>query len=139
MPLAMLCGRAYREAVEHELVMEPVDEATVLHAGGRDFDLEERESLLASAVRVVDGGELRGRGPAEALAPALDALAEARREAMELDLEDKPPAHLHVDIDVLDPAAAPGVAFPTPHGLSAAQLLEVIDLVHERFPSRRSR
>ena len=133
MPLAMLCGRAYREAVEHELVMEPVDEATVLHAGGRDFDPEERESLLASAVRVVDGGELRGRGPAEALAPALDALAEARREAMELDLEDKPPAHLHVDIDVLDPAAAPGVAFPTPHGLSAAQLLEVIDLVHERF------
>ena len=79
------------------------------------------------------GGELRERGPAEALAPALDALAEERREAMGLEPEDKPPAHLHVDIDVLDPAAAPGVAFPTPRGLSAAQLLEVIDLVRERF------
>jgi len=52
---------------------------------------------------------------------------------MQLDPEDKPPAHLHVDIDVLDPTAAPGVAFPTPRGLSAAQLLEVIDLVRERF------
>ena len=71
MPLAMLCGRAYREAVEQQLVMAPVREATVVHAGGRDFDREELESLLASAVRVVDGGELRGRGPAEALAPSL--------------------------------------------------------------------
>jgi arginase len=133
MPLAMLCGRAYRDAVERELVMAPLDEVMVVHAGGRDFDREERESLLASAVRVVDGGELRGRGPAEVLAPALDALAEERREAMGLDLEDMPPAHLHVDIDVLDPAAAPGVAFPAPHGLSAARLLEVIDLVRERF------
>ena len=34
---------------------------------------------------------------------------------------------------MLDPAAAPGVAFPSPHGLSAAQLLEAIDLVRERF------
>lgn len=133
MPLAMLCGRAYREAVEHRLVMEPVREAMVLHAGGRDFDREELESLLASAVRVVGGGELRERGPAEALIPALDALADERRAALRLGQEDKPPAHLHVDIDVLDPAAAPGVAFPTPRGLSAAQLLEVIDLTRERF------
>ena len=52
---------------------------------------------------------------------------------MGLDPEETPPAHLHVDLDVLDPAAAPGVTFPSPHGLSAAQLLEVIDLVRERF------
>ena len=49
---------------------------SVLHAGGRDFDRKEHDSCsLASGVRVVDGGELRDRGPAEALAPALDALA----------------------------------------------------------------
>jgi arginase len=133
MPLAMLCGRAYREAVEHGLVMEALDEAAVAHAGGRDFDRRERDSLLASAVRVVDGEALRRRGPVETLVPALDALADERRDAMGLEPQDAPPAHLHVDLDVLDPAAAPGVTFPSPNGLSAAQLLEVIDLASERF------
>lgn len=133
MPLAMLCGRAHREAVEHQLVMDPLAETAVVHAGGRDFDREERESLLASAMRVVEGDELRRRGPAEALVPALGALAEERREATGLDPGDLPPAHLHVDIDVLDPTAAPGVTFPSPHGLSAAQLLEIVDLVRDRF------
>ena len=133
MPLAMLCGRAHREAVEHGLVMQPLDEAAVVHAGGRDFDREERQGLLASAMRVVDGDVLRSRGPAEALTPALDGLAAECRGVMELDPAETPPAHLHVDLDVLDPAAAPGVTFPSPHGLSAAQLLEVIDLVRDRF------
>jgi arginase len=133
MPLAMLCGRAHRGAVEHGLVMEALDEAAVVHAGGREFDRRERDSLLASAMRVVDGEALRRRGPVETLVPALDALADERRDAMGLEPQDAPPAHLHVDLDVLDPAAAPGVTFPSPNGLSAAQLLEVIDLASERF------
>jgi arginase len=133
MPLAMVVGRAYREAVERELDAEPLPEVAVVHAGGRDFDREEHASLLASDVRVVDGGELRERGPAETLVPALDALARERRAFWGLDADEAPPVHLHVDLDVLDPAAAPGVTFPSPRGLSAAQLLESIDLVRERF------
>ena len=133
MPLAMLSGRAYRDAVERELECEPLEEGAIVHAGGREFDREEHDSLLASRIRIVDGGELRDRGPAEALAPALDALAAARRDATGLEPDDAPPAHLHIDLDVLDPVAAPGVTFPSPHGLSAAQLLEAIDLVRERF------
>lgn len=133
MPLAMLCGRAHRNAVEAQLVMAPLAEKAALHAGGRDFDRRERESLLASSMRVVEGGELRDRGPAEALVPALDALAAECGAATGLELDETPPAHLHVDLDVLDPAAAPGVTFPAPGGLSAGQLLEVIDLVRERF------
>jgi len=132
MPLAMLCGRAHREAVERELGVVPVDEAAVLHAGGRELDREEAASLAASGVRLVDGGELSDRGPAEALAPKLDELIETRT-APGRSPGTLPPAHLHVDLDVLDPTAAPGVAFPSPHGLSAGQLLEAIDLVRERF------
>ena len=56
-----------------------------------------------------------------------------RRDLLGLEPQETPPAHLHVDLDVLDPAAAPGVTFPSPHGLTAAQLLEAIDLVRERF------
>jgi arginase len=133
MPLAMVCGRAYGEAIERELDVEPLPEAAVVHAGGRDFDREERASLIGSSVRVVDGADLREKGPAEALVPALDALARERRDFWGLDADDVPPAHLHIDLDVLDPAAAPGVTFPSPRGLSAAQLLESIDLVRERF------
>ena len=133
MPLAMLCGRAYRDAVAGGLHADALPETSVLHAGGRDFDREERSSLLASEVRVVDGDALREHGPAEAMLPALSKLARERRDAWGLDESEPPPAHLHVDLDVLDPVAAPGVTFPSPHGLSAAQLLEAIDLVRERF------
>ncbi len=133
MPLAMLCGRAYREAVERVLEAEPLAERAIVHAGGREFDREELDSLLSSHIRLVGGGELRDRGPAEALTPALDALAAECREVTGRGREDMPSAHLHVDLDVLDPAAAPGVMFPSPRGLSAAQLLEALDLVRERF------
>jgi len=133
MPLAMLCGRAYREQTTEVLGMTAVDEAAVLHAGGRELDREEETSLAASPILVVDGRELRGRGPAEALAPALDALAAERAAAVDAATDGPAAAHLHVDLDVLDPAAAPGVTFPSPRGLSAGQLLECIDLVRERF------
>ena len=110
------------------------DEAAVVHAGGRDFDREERR-CAARLARCASwtAASCASRGPAEALAPALDALAEERRGATGLDPDDAPPAHLHVDLDVLDPAAAPGVTFPSPRRLSAAQLLEAIELVRERF------
>ena len=133
MPLAMLCGRAHREAVAGGLTFDSLDEATIVHAGGREFDRVEHDSLLASAIRLVDGAGLRARGPAQALAPALAELAGDRRDLLDLEPEEKPPAHLHVDLDVLDPAAAPGVTFPSPRGLTAAQLLEAIDLVREWF------
>jgi arginase len=132
MPLAMLCGRAYGKQVASVLGVSPIDEAAVLHAGGRELDHQEQASLAASAVRVVEGRELRDRGPAEALAPALDALVADLAAAAGAG-PDAPAAHLHIDLDVLDPAAAPGVTFPSPRGLSAGQLLEAIDLVRERF------
>jgi arginase family enzyme len=104
----------------------------VLHVGGREFDREEEASLASSGVTCVKGGELRGRRPAQVLAPALDTLTETTAAAMGA-VGGPPPVHLHVDLDVLDPAAAPGVTFPSPRGLSAGQLLETIDLVRERF------
>ena len=132
MPLAMLCGHAHGEAAS-ALNMDPLDEAAIVHAGGREFDRVEYDSLLASAIRLVDGGELRTRGPAVALSPALTELADDRHDLLGLAPDEAPPAHLHVDLDVLDPSAAPGVTFPSPHGLTAAQLLEAIDLVRGRF------
>lgn len=132
MALAMLCGRSHAQAVAIALGGRVLDEGAVIHVGGRDFDRGELDALLTSRITVVAGDEVLEQGPAGALGPALDTLAAARRRDAP-EAAETPPVHLHVDLDVLDPSAAPGVTFPSPHGLSASQLLEVIDLVRRRF------
>ncbi len=129
MPLAMLCGRAYRDAVGRALGSTPVAEPAVLHIGARELDRGEAASLAASGVLVVNGAQLSEGDRARLLGERLDELA-ARPSS---DAGGRAAAHLHVDLDVLDPAAAPGVSFPTPGGFTAAQLLEVIELVMARF------
>lgn len=130
MPLAMLTGRAHRE-VWAALGAAPLDERLVLHAGGRDLDPDEAEALALSDVLVVAGGELKGH-VRERLGPALDALVRRTRARA----VGRPAAYLHVDIDVLDPEAAPGVTFPCPGGLALAELLASIALIRERFELR---
>lgn len=129
MPLAMLCGRAYREAVSEALGSTPVAEPAVLHIGARELDRGEAASLAASGVLVVNGAQLGDGDRARLLGERLDELA-ARTAP---DADGRATAHLHVDLDVLDPAAAPGVSFPTPGGFTAAQLLEIVELVMARF------
>ena len=111
MPLAMLCGRAYAEAVERGLESEPLEEEVIIHAGGQSSTAGSTTGLLSCGILLVDGGgSATGDRPRRSL-PALDALAATCRDAAGLERDDAPPAHLHVDLDVLEPEAAPGVAF----------------------------
>ncbi len=75
---------------------------------------------------------MRERGLGEALAPALDALAgrAADRAGRDGPLRR---AQLHVDIDVLDPSAAPAVGFPSPGGFTLAELLAAVEMTGARF------
>ena len=131
MPLAMLTGRAFPEAWV-TIGGEPLDETLTLHAGGRDLDPAEADALAASRITVVSGAEVREHGLGEALAPALDELtaraADVRRVAT-----GRAPAHLHVDIDVLDPSVAPAVGFPSPGGFTLAELLAAVEMTGARF------
>ena len=134
MPLAMLCGRAHREAVEREL-------------GGRAARRGDASSTRAAATSTARSSIPCSRPPSSSWTATSCASGDRRRPSPRrstrsprnaatstaLEPHDAPQAHLHVDLDVLDPTAAPGVTFPSPRGLSAAQLLEVIDLVRERF------
>ena len=131
MPLAMLTGRAFPETWA-SLGREPQSELLTLHAGGRDLDPAEADALAASRVTVVSGAEVRERGLGEALAPALDELAARAGGAMHTGTG-RPPAHLHVDIDVLDPAVAPAVGFPSPGGFTLAELLAALEMTGARF------
>jgi arginase len=130
MPLAMLTGRAFPEAWE-KLGGTPLDETLTLHAGGRDLDPAEADALARSRVSVVSGAQVRARGLGEALAPALDALA--GRAAGGPAATGRPRAQLHVDIDVLDPSAAPAVGFPSPGGFTLAELLAAVEMTGARF------
>lgn len=131
MPLAMLTKRAYPD-LWTRLGGRSLDERLAMHAGGRDLDPDEAAELSASPVIVVSAGAVRSHGLGSALRPALDALAERAADAH----ADLPPVHLHVDIDVLDPEAAPSVAFPAPGGPTLAELLAAIDMVAARFRVR---
>jgi arginase len=133
MPLAMLTGRAFPETWTR-LGGRPLDEGLIVHAGGRDLDPAEADAFSLSRVITVSGAELGYRGVGEALAPALDELAgragaQTRTSGHAL----HPSAHLHVDIDVLDPAIAPAVSFPSPGGLTMAELLAAVEMVAGRF------
>jgi arginase len=133
MPLAMLTGRAL-PGIWERLGGEASDESLALHAGGRDLDPVEADALAVSRLLVVSGAEIGYRGLGEALAPALDELV--KRSGGGGFAARRPGAMLHVDIDVLDPTLAPAVDFPSPGGLTVAELLAAVEMTGGRFDIR---
>jgi arginase len=131
MPLAMLTGRAF-PTTWRVLGGEPQAERLTLHAGGRDLDPAEALALAASRISVVSGVAVREHGLGEALAPALDELAARAADLRQPDTS-RPPALLHVDIDVVDPSFAPAVGFPSPGGFTLTELLAAVEMSGARF------
>ncbi len=110
MPLRAVLGEGHPElALERGLV--PPDR--VVHAGGRDLDDEEAAFLQDSGIRVVSADGLADPG---ALAAAVRATGAEH-------------VYIHVDLDVLDPAAITGVLYPVPFGPSTADLVAAIKAV----------
>jgi arginase len=115
MPLACAVGRGLADLREQCKLITPVPERNVALIGVRDLDPAEERSLLESAVRLVRRPELE-RDPA-VLDHALHGLGSL------------PQLYLHVDIDVLDPAEAPGVDYPVTGGLGLDALTRIIQRV----------
>jgi arginase len=89
-PVRQLVGGADR-TVARRIGLRPVPERDVVLVDARDLDPPEVEFLSRSAIRRVPVGEVGGALPAG-------------------------PVHLHLDVDVVDPADLPGLLFPTPGG-----------------------
>ena len=102
------CGCALRRALE----ASGIEPSRVVIAGGRDFDPEELEFISANGVVLVTTVEL-----------AHDPQGSARRVAERLSGH---PVHISFDIDVLDPAFAPGTEIPSAGGLSTRQALDFL-------------
>ena len=91
--------------------------------GVRDLDPAERERLEQSEIQVVNWHEGKPQANVNA---ALDRLARRAEEV-----------YVHIDLDALDPAVAPGIVdLQVPGGISAEQMDEAIRGVVARFRIR---
>ena len=102
------CGCALRRALE---VADLAPSAGAI-AGGRDYDLEELEFIEEQGMLLIGSPEM-----------ARDPEAAAQRVA---EWSGGKPLHVSFDIDVLDPAAAPGTEIPSPGGLSTRNALDFL-------------
>jgi arginase len=95
MALAMLAGRA-PELFASPLGLRPVPDHNIVLADARDLDPAEHDALAASQVRHIPATP-------DAFQTALSGLRGL-------------PVYLHVDVDILDGAAVPGLRFPAGPG-----------------------
>lgn len=123
MGLATAVGHCWAEMVRAVPGFRPVREEHVVLIGSRNATPVEKERLWASGATVVEEQsvcELGGRG---ALGPALDAVGSGVRRA-----------HVHLDLDVLDPDAVnPANEFAPEGGLTVEEVEACIRAVCERF------
>lgn len=112
MPLACAVGRGLEDLRVHSRLATPVPERNVALIGTRDLDPLEERALAASSVMLVRAAELESDP--------------ARLDRALHDLGVLPQVYVHVDIDVLDPAEAPGVDFPAAGGFRVATLSDAL-------------
>ncbi|HUD25857.1 MAG TPA: agmatinase [Burkholderiaceae bacterium] len=111
-------GTWMREAIHEGLV---IPEATVQIGIRSPAAPQVRELVARAGGRVISARELRGRENDQQLA---DVIGEVRARIAR---PDQPPVYLTLDIDVLDPAFAPGTGTPEAGGLSSAQVLTLLE------------
>ncbi len=118
-----LSGRRLSHATFMRRAFEELD-ASLLFIGCRAVSEEELEFAEENAerVRMVTSLEILRWGPERAVEALREGLASASS------------AYLTIDMDVLDPSAAPAVCNPAPEGISVTSLLEIIaGALDERF------
>ena len=111
MPLACLLGRGDRRLLDMGLRGAQLDPRHTVVLGPRSWEPEEADFLARMGVRVIGRDEIGERGLAACLAEVAAIMAAAPRGF-----------GITVDLDVFDPAAAPGVGSPEPEGLPAREV-----------------
>lgn len=107
------CGCALRRALE----VAHVKPAQVALVGARDFDPEEVEFIEQNSMLMIPTRDLVA-DPADAISQ-VEAWLDGR------------PLHISFDIDVLDPAFAPGTEVPSGGGISTRQAIDFLNGICE--------
>ena len=123
MGLSVALGHCWVQMARTIPGFRPVREDNVVLVGGRGADSPEKVRLRDSGVSVVEERRIREVGSAEALGAALDTVrARVGR------------VHVHLDLDVLDPAAVDlANEFAPEGGLTEEEVEESIRVIRERL------
>mgnify|MGYP005857477051 FL=1 len=117
-PIAYLTGRAGFGAFPAPPA--PLPEENVCLFGLRSVDPAEREVLADSAIAAVDMRRIDEQGIARPLTAFLERVRAAGGRL-----------HVSLDVDFLDPAAAPGVLTTVPGGASVREAHLVMEILHD--------
>jgi len=118
MPLACICGHGL-DALRTAAALTPVDPAAVIMLGVRDLDPAEKDLLDSTPISYLD--------PAEVQAGRTQTAAGYHFQNVER-------VYLHLDIDALDPAFAPGVDFPSQDGITPEDAVTAGRAVQQAAP-----
>ena len=121
MALAVATGRCFRPLAASVSGFVPVAGHDAFLVGARDLDPEERTALEGSDLGWVTVAKIRSSGAAEALRPVLEVMRASR-------------IHVHVDLDVHDPALAPANEFAPPDGLTPREVQQAVRTIAAARP-----
>ncbi len=119
MPLAVLTGRGHPGLVDLGRPGPKVRPQDVVMVGVRDLDPGEREALAESGITVFTMREVDELGMATVARSALSRLHALER------------IHLSLDMDALEPTAAPGVGTPVIGGLTIREAHLLMEILAE--------
>jgi len=129
MPLAIATGRCYKKFYAQIGNRGFVLDENIIHIGARALDQAEELAFQNSKIAMVNNKHIKKHDVITALEPAIKKLSKRLSEV-----------YIHFDIDVLDPAIAPGVNFRSPNGLSlneTADAIEVIAAYNPKFDENK--
>lgn len=122
MGLAIATGQCWKKLALFIPGFRPLPGANILHIGGRDFDSGEREMLEQTGAAVLDAASVEQTGMRAAMDSAIPAF-----------LRNVGEAHIHIDLDALDPKETPANGWLTEGGLSVEDVSEAIQSIQENL------
>lgn len=118
MPLSAVCGLGPDSMVEFSSGrVDPVHAAII---GARDIDPEEKIKLHKHGVSVFSISDIHTRGIRSVVSDAISAVSDGTSGI-----------HLSLDMDAIDPSAAPGVGTPVANGLTLREIFMTLELIHK--------
>lgn len=120
MPLSVAMGIGDERLVSIGGDGPKVSEENTVLVGIRNLDPEERESLLTTRVTVFTMSDIDQLGMKEVMRRALDIVSHGTDGV-----------HVSFDMDIIDPAMAPGVGTPAPGGINYREAHLAMELVAE--------
>lgn len=119
MSLAVLLGQGFRELVSIGQTGASLTPKDVVIVGVRNLDAEERDFLRDSRITVYTMRDIDERGIGTVVKEALEKLSHRKR------------LHVSLDVDVLDPQAAPGAGTLVPGGLTYREAQLMMEIVSD--------